>query len=69
MRKPEPCGLFPIVKKEQVQEQSEPKTTVFEEVASFLLTCVISILSIVLIPVIVVGWCLLVQYVVNMLSM
>jgi hypothetical protein len=67
MRKPEPCGLFPIVQKEQ--EQSEPKTTVFEEVASFLLTCVISILSIVLIPVIVVGWCLLVQYVVNMLAM
>lgn len=72
MRKPEPCGLFPIVQKEQVQEQEAAKTTkmtVLEEVVSFFLTCLVYLLGVVLIPVIVVGWCLVVQYFFNMLTM
>lgn len=69
MRKPEPCGLFPIVQKEQVQVQEAAKTTVLEEVVSFFLTCLVYLLGVVLIPIIVVGWCLVVQYFFNMLTM
>jgi len=63
MRKPEPCGLFPIVQKE---ETKTTKSTFLSEVFSFVATCVLFVLSVILIPVILVGWCLLVQYVVNM---
>lgn len=69
MRKPEPCGLFPIVQKEQVQVQEAAKMTVLEEVVSFFLTCLVYLLGVVLIPIIVVGWCLVVQYFFNMLTM
>ena len=72
MRKPKPCGLFPIVQKEQVQVQEAAKTTkmtVLEEVVSFFLTCLVYLLGVVLIPIIVVGWCLVVQYFFNMLTM
>jgi uncharacterized membrane protein YdbT with pleckstrin-like domain len=64
MRKPEPCGLFPIVQKE---ETKTTKNTFLNEVFSFVATCVLSILGVILIPVVVVGWCLIVQYFFNML--